>query len=92
LIVFTYRNSMVDLAIRWKDTSIIDAFFNTQDEARSAVLKMREEIISASFEDWLPVHIERVDLAPIVGRDFMTLLNKGIGPFVLTCEIVETIN
>lgn len=33
-----------------------------------------------------------MDLAPVVGRDFMTLLNKGIGPFVLTCEIVETIN
>jgi len=92
LIVFTYRNSVADPAARWKDAGILDSFFDTHDEARGVVLEMRSEIISAASDDWLPVHIERVELAPITGRQFLTLINKGIGQFVRACEIVETID
>ncbi len=90
--MFTYRKAAADPAARWKDTGILDAFFDTQDEARRAVLELRSEITSASFEDWSPVYIERVELSPITGRQFLTLINKGVGPFVRACEIVETID
>lgn len=56
---------------------------------------MRSEITSASSADsadWSPFYIERVELSPIIGRQFLTLINKGIGPFVRACEIVETID
>jgi hypothetical protein len=92
LIVFTYRNTATDPAARWKDASLLDAFFDTHDEARGAVLEMRSDITSASSADWSPFHIERVELSPIIGRQFLTLINKGIGPFVRACEIVETID
>ncbi len=95
MIVFTYRNTATDPAARWKDASLLDAFFDTHDEARGAVLEMRSEITSASSADsadWSPFYIERVELSPIIGRQFLTLINKGIGPFVRACEIVETID
>ncbi len=92
MIVFTYRSAASNPTVRWSDSGVPDTFFDTLEEARSAVLEMRAEIRSASVLDWSPVHIERVEITPIVGRDFLTLLKKGIGPFVRACEIVETVD
>ncbi len=92
MIVFTYRSSNADPDARWKETTVLEEFFDTQDDARSAVLEIRTEITAAALADWSPFHIERVELAPISGRQFLTLINKGVRPFVRSCEVVETID
>lgn len=92
MILYTYCPADADTANRWEDTGIPDEFYADLDEVKKAVLEIREEVTrSDPLTAWTPMHIERVEIAPIEGAAVLTLLNEGVGPLVRAYEIVETI-
>ena len=91
MILYTYRSAAMDPASRWWGSDLPGEFFGTLEEARRVILCIRSEITSNPRERWSPVNIERVELAPLTRRSLLTLLNRGIGPLVRRCEVVETI-
>lgn len=92
MILYTYCRADADAATRWEDTGIPDDFYPDLDAVKQSVLELREEVTrSDPATPWTPIHIERIEIAPIEGAAVLTLLNEGVGPLVQAYEIVETI-
>ncbi|MCK9468519.1 hypothetical protein [Aquamicrobium defluvii] len=93
LILYTYSCADSDVAARWRDTDLRNEFFPDLDEVKQAVLELRDEVMrSDPATPWMPVRIERIEIAPIEGPAVLTLLNEGVGPLVRAYEIVEMVD
>jgi hypothetical protein len=88
---YTYSDAAVPLAERWKPTGLRDIFFADRDEARRAVLAMRDDIAADPDMEWAATKIEKVVTAPISQSNLLLLLNSGPGVFIAEYEILETI-
>jgi hypothetical protein len=76
----------------WADTGIRDRFFKSYEEARTAVLDIREALADDPDDDtWRPLRIEKIDMLPVTENSILALLNDGVGALVENYEIVEVI-
>lgn len=89
--LFTYSHCTEPNEARWADTGIPRIFFDTFDEARSAVLELRAEMVTESGERWPAACIEKIETLPVSKVTLLALLNGGVGAFLGSWEIVETI-
>lgn len=88
---YTYSDAAVPLEDRWKPTGLRDIFFADREEAKRAVLAMRDDIAADPDMEWTSTNIEKVVTVPISHSSIMLLLNSGPGAFVADYEILETI-
>ncbi len=88
---YTYSDACVPLNERWKPTGLRDIFFADREEARRAVLAMRDDITADPDMEWTTTNIEKVVTVPISHSNILLLLNNGPGAFVAEYEVLETI-
>lgn len=88
---YTYSDAAVPLEDRWKATGLRDIFFANCEEAKRAVLAMRDDIAADPDMEWTSTKIEKVVTVPISHSNILLLLNSGPGAFVADYEILETI-
>ncbi len=75
---------------RWKPTGISDIFFDSLEEARSAVITLREDVLGDPEMEWATTFVEKIETVPLDRAAVLALLNHGPGGVVARCEIVET--
>ncbi|AYG66037.1 hypothetical protein [Rhizobium sp. CCGE531] len=75
---------------RWKETGIRSEYFADLDEARAAVISMREEL-AEDHDDVDAYRLERIRTAPLTKENLLILLNQGMGAFLTGYEVVETV-
>lgn len=88
---YTYSDAAVPLDERWKPTGLRDIFFADHEEARRAVLAMRDDIAADPDMEWTTTNIEKVVTVPICYTSVLKLLNEGPGAFIAALEVLETI-
>jgi hypothetical protein len=87
---YTYSDARIPEEDRWKPTGIHDVFFNSQDDARGALVKLRDDVMSDSEAELPTIHLEKVQTFPINQDSILSLLNEGPCSFFDHREIVET--
>lgn len=76
---------------RWAETGIPDIYFGSFEAARAEVARLRDDL-EASDEEVLPrMRIEKIETLPVSKANLLTLLNEGMGAFLKSYEIVETV-
>ncbi len=88
---YTYSNAAIPFETRWKPTGIPDNFFDSHEKAQNALLEMRDDITSDPEMEWPLMNLEKVVTVPISKTSILALLNEGLGAFVQTYEIIETV-
>jgi hypothetical protein len=88
---YTYADAALPLIERWTPTGLRDIFFVDLEEARRAVLAMREDLAADPDIDWTATNIEKVVTVPISQASILALLNDGPRAFVADHEVLETI-
>jgi hypothetical protein len=63
-----------------------DIFFDSLEEARSALVALREDVAA----EWATTVLEKIETVPLDQTAILALLNRGPGGVVARCEIVET--
>ena len=91
LIIYTFDLLSEAPQTRWNRPGLPFELFNSLEEARNALFTIRKNVQATDDETWQPVQIEKIEVEPIVGPKFWTLLREGLGPFVRSCAIVETV-
>ena len=78
---------------RWPKDRLYHDFFRSYSDARKAVYELREEIVSdmTGSGKWMPMQIERVELAPLDIDNTLALLNSGPAAVVLSIEALEVV-
>ena len=87
---YTYSVAGIPPEERWKPTGISDIFFDSLEEARSAVISLREDVEVDPEMEWATTVLERMETVPMDRAAVLALLNQGPGGVVARCEIVET--
>ncbi|WP_244541420.1 hypothetical protein [Rhizobium tibeticum] len=87
---YTYSVAGIPQEERWKPTGISDIFFESLEEARSAVIAMRDDVAADPEMGWATTVIEKMETIPLDQAAVIALLNHGPGRVVARCEIVET--
>lgn len=87
---YTYSVAGILPEERWKPTGISDIFFDSLEEARSAVTALREDVVADPEMEWTTTVLERMETVPMDRAAVLALLNHGPGGVVARCEIVET--
>ena len=87
---YTYSVAGIPPEERWKPTGIADVFFDSLEEARSAVIALREDVVADPEMEWATTVLERMETVPLDRTAVLALLNHGPGGVVARCEIVET--
>ncbi len=75
---------------RWKETGIPSEYFADLEEARAAVTSMREQL-AEDHDDVDAYRLERIRTAPLSKANLLILLNQGMGAFLSSYEVVETV-
>jgi hypothetical protein len=75
---------------RWKETGIPSEYFADLDEARAAVIRIREEL-AEDHDDVDAYRLERIRTAPLSKANLLILLNQGMGAFLSSYEVMETV-
>jgi len=88
---YTYCDAAVPLDERWKPTGLRDIFFADPEEAKRAVLAMRDDIATDPDMEWTTTNIEKVVTVPLCYSNVLALLNEGPGAFIASYEVLETI-
>lgn len=91
MILYTFDLLSEAHQTRWNRPGLPFELFDSLEEARNALFAIRKDVQAAIDEAWQPVQIEKIEIGPIVGPKFWTLLQEGLGPFVRSCTIVETV-
>lgn len=86
---YTYSNAGIQEQDRWKQTGIPDIFFHDLQEARAALLGLRNDLMSDPEVKCSVMHLERIQTAPISKISVLALLNEGPGALVERYEIIE---
>lgn len=89
--LFTYSPDVEPLEARWRDDGIGDAFFDSAENARAAIAEVRDAVADEPDHVWPPMRLERIETVPVTKDAILALLNEGIGAFVKTYDIIETI-
>lgn len=95
MIIYTYSSLLDPPENRWAFNGVGDNFYGSLEDARQAVVEIREDYLSHREEDdgdWTPINIERVEIVPITEKNVLVLLNEGIEPFILSYEVVDVID
>jgi hypothetical protein len=87
---YTYSVAGIPPEQRWKPTGISDIFFDNLEEARSAVIALREDVAADPEMGWATTVLEKMETIPLDRAAVLALLNHGPGGVVARCEIVET--
>lgn len=87
---YTYSVAGISPEERWKPTGIADIFFDTLEDARSAVIALREDVEADPDMEWTTTVLERMETVPMDRAAVLALLNHGPGGVIARCEIVET--
>lgn len=64
--------------------------FDSLEEARSAVIALREDVEADPEMEWATTVLEKMETVPLDRAAVLALLNDGPGGVVARCEIVET--
>ena len=88
---YTYSVAGIPPEERWKPTGISDIFFECLEEARSAVITLREDVAADPEMEWATTVLEKIETIPLDRAAVLALLNRGPGGVVGRREIVETI-
>lgn len=88
--LFTYSMVKDDEKPRWKETGIPDIYFANFEEAKAEVTRLRDDLKSAD-EEPSAFRIEKIETLPVSKANLLTLLNEGMGAFLKSYEIVETV-
>lgn len=75
---------------RWMETGIPSEYFSDLDDVRAAVIGMREEF-EADGDDPPVFKLERIRTPPLSKANLLILLNEGMGAFLTSYEVVETV-
>ncbi|WP_225246069.1 hypothetical protein [Agrobacterium tomkonis] len=86
---YTYSVAGIPPEERWKPTGISDIFFDSLEEARSAVIALREDVAADPEMEWATTVLEKMETIPLDQAAVLALLNYGPGGVVARCEIVE---
>lgn len=76
---------------RWAETGIADIFFGSFEEAKAEITRLREDVEAGDDEAFPPIRIEKIETLPVSKANLLTLLNEGMGAFLKSYEIVETV-
>ncbi|TQN59936.1 hypothetical protein FLX27_19540 [Agrobacterium tumefaciens] len=87
---YTYSVAGFPPEERWKPTGISDIFFDSLEEARRAVIALREDVEADPEMKWATTVLEKMETVPLDRAAVLALLNHGPGGVVAQCEIVET--
>ncbi|OOO17800.1 hypothetical protein EFR00_28715 [Rhizobium sophoriradicis] len=88
--LFTYSVVSDNEEPRWKETGISDVYFASFEEVKAEVMRLHDDLKSADEE--LPAfRIEKIETLPVSKANLLTLLNEGMGAFLKSYEIVETV-
>lgn len=88
--LFTYSVVQDDEEPRWKETGMPDTYFASYEEAKAEVTKLRDDLKSAD-EELSAFRIEKIETLQVSKANLLTLLNEGMGGFLKSYEIVETV-
>lgn len=88
--LYTYSVAGIPPEERWKPTGISDIFFDSIEQARSAVIALREDVVADPEMEWATTVLEKMETIPLDRAAVLALLNHGPGSVVARCEIVET--
>lgn len=88
---YTHSPAGIPLEERWKRTGIPDIFFDDFDEARRAVMALRDDVMADPEVEWPTMLLEKVKTIPVTRSNVLALLNNGPGAFIANYEIIETI-
>ncbi|RJG39971.1 hypothetical protein D3Y55_32370 (plasmid) [Mesorhizobium sp. DCY119] len=87
---YTYSVAGIPPEERWKPMGISDVFFDNREEARNAVIALREDIVADPDMEWAVTVLEKIKTIPLNQGAVLALLNHGPAGIVASCEIVET--
>lgn len=88
--LFTYSVVSDNKEPRWKETGIPDIYFASFEEVKAEVRGLRDDLKAA--DDELPAfRIEKIETLPVSKANLLTLLNEGMGAFLKSYAIVETV-
>ena len=88
--LFTYSVVQDDEEPHWKESGVPDIYFASFEEAKAAVTRLRYDLKSAD-EELSAFRIEKIETLPVSKANLLTLLNEGMGAFLKSYEIVETV-
>jgi len=89
--LFTYSPDVEPLEARWRDDSIGDAFFGSAENARAAIVDLRDAVANEPDHDCPPMRLERIETVPVTKDAILALLNDGVSAIVKSYHIIETI-
>lgn len=89
---YTYASASKDGHARWAYTGIPEIFFHDEESAREALRQLREDVESELENNWSRMYLEKIETLPISKESVFALLNDGVGAFVKSYEIIDTID
>jgi hypothetical protein len=89
--LFTYSPDVEPLEGRWRDDGIGDAFFGSAENARAAIVELRDAVAGDPEHVWPAMRLERIETVPVTKDAILALLNDGVGALVKTYDVIETI-
>lgn len=87
---YTYSVAGIPPEERWRPTGISDIFFDSLDEARDAVIALREDVEADPEMEWATTVVEKIETVPLDRAAVLAMLNHGPGGVAARLEIVET--
>ncbi|PWI54351.1 hypothetical protein B5K03_09135 [Rhizobium phaseoli] len=88
--LFSYSRISRPEEPRWKETGIASEYFADLDEARAAVMGLCEDL-AENGEEVSAFRLERIRTPPLSKANLLILLNQGMGAFLTSYEVVETV-
>lgn len=88
---YTYSPAGIPLAERWARTGIPDIFFDDCDEARRAVMALRDDVMADPEVEWPTMILEKIETTSVTRSSVLALLNNGPGAFIANYQVIETI-
>jgi len=88
---YTYSQAGFPLEERWARTGIPDIFFGDCEEARRAVIALRDDVTADPEVEWPTMILEKIETVRVTRASVLALLNTGPGTFIASYDIIETI-
>lgn len=88
---YTYSQAGIPLEERWAQTGIPDIFFDDREQARRAVIGLRDDVTADPEVEWPTMILEKIETAPVTQSSVLALLNNGPGAFIASYDVIETI-
>lgn len=77
---------------RWQNDGTGNDFFDSAEATKAALTDLKNEVLAAPEETWVPMQIETVEILPLTNANLVTLLNEGVGALIKSHEVVETVS